>query len=75
MISYFSTNTRFGRYAYAIGGNQEATRLSGINIRKNTFLVFVLMGAMAGICGLILTGYVAAGTTIGVFKIARARIS
>ena len=65
VISYFSTNTRFGRYAYAIGGNQEATRLSGINIRKNTFLVFVLMGAMAGICGLILTGYVAAGTTIG----------
>jgi D-xylose transport system permease protein len=65
VISYASTNTRFGRYSYAIGGNKEATRLSGINIRKNNFLVFVLMGAMCGICGLVLTGYVAAGTTIG----------
>ncbi len=29
-----SNNTRFGRYAYAIGGNREAARLSGINIRR-----------------------------------------
>ena len=34
LMSYISTNTRFGRYTYAIGGNREAARLSGINIKK-----------------------------------------
>ncbi|MDT8298608.1 MAG: sugar ABC transporter permease, partial [Spirochaetaceae bacterium] len=62
LISYVSTNTRFGRYAYAVGGNLEATRLSGINIKKTIFLVHVLMGILAGVAGIILTGYVAAGT-------------
>jgi len=62
LISYISTNTRFGRYAYAVGGNLEATRLSGINIRKTIFLVHVLMGALCGVAGITLTGYVAAGT-------------
>ena len=62
LISYVSTNTRFLRYAYAVGGNLEATRLSGINIKKTIFLVHVLMGVLAGVAGIILTGYVAAGT-------------
>jgi D-xylose transport system permease protein len=61
-ISYISTNTRFGRYAYAVGGNLEATRLSGINIKKTIFSVHVLMGLLCGVAGIILTGYVAAGT-------------
>jgi len=50
------------RYAYAVGGNLEATRLSGINIKKTIFLVHVLMGVLSGVAGIILTGYVAAGT-------------
>ena len=62
LISYISTNTRFGRYAYAVGGTLEATRLSGINIKKTIFLVHVLMGVLSGVAGIILTGYVAAGT-------------
>ena len=62
LISYISTNTRFGRYAYAVGGNLEATRLSGINIKKTIFMVHVLMGVLSGVAGIILTGYVAAGT-------------
>ena len=62
VISYLSQNTRFGRYTYAVGGNLEATRLSGINIRKTIFLVHVLMGILSGVAGIILTGYVAAGT-------------
>src|SRR5208283_5006584 len=37
LMSYVSTNTRYGRYAYAIGGNREAARLSGINIKKSIF--------------------------------------
>ena len=62
LISYISTNTRFGRYAYAVGGNLEATRLSGINIRKTIFLVHAMMGLLSGVAGIVLTGYVAAGT-------------
>lgn len=65
LISYISTNTRFGRYTYAVGGNLEAARLSGVNIRKTIFLVHVLMGVLAGVAGIILTGYVAAGTVNG----------
>ncbi len=61
-VSYISTNTRFGRYTYAIGGNAQAARFSGINIKRTTFRVFVLMGFMCGVAGTILTAYVAAGT-------------
>lgn len=62
IVSYISTNTRFGRYAYALGGNREAARLSGINIKKETFLVFVLMGVLCGIGGVMLASYVGYGT-------------
>lgn len=62
IVSYMATNTRFGRYAYAIGGNKEAARLSGINIRKRVFQVFVLMGLLSGIGGIVLASYVGYGT-------------
>jgi D-xylose transport system permease protein len=62
IVSYVSTNTRFGRYAYAIGGNREASRLSGINIRKQIFLIFVLMGFLCGVGGTVLASYVGYGT-------------
>jgi D-xylose transport system permease protein len=62
IFSYVSNNTRFGRYAYAIGGNREAARLSGINIKKNIFTVFVLMGLMIGVAGVVLASYVGYGT-------------
>jgi D-xylose transport system permease protein len=65
IFSYITGNTRLGRYAYALGGNPEATRLSGVNTRANVFQVFVLMGLLAGVSGIVLTGYVAAGTTSG----------
>jgi len=62
IISYISTNTKFGRYAYAIGGNREAARLSGINIKKETFLIFTLMGLLCGVGGIVLASYVGFGT-------------
>ncbi len=65
IFSYIARNTRFGRYVYAIGGNQEATRLSGVNIKKNVFSVFILMGLLSGVAGIVLTAYVAAGTIGG----------
>jgi D-xylose transport system permease protein len=61
IVSYASTNTRFGRYAYAIGGNREASRLSGININKEIFLIFTLMGLLSGLAGIVLASYVGYG--------------
>jgi len=62
VMVYLSNNTRFGRYTYAIGGNREAARLSGINIRNMTFLIFVLMGFLSGVAGIVLASYVGYGT-------------
>jgi D-xylose transport system permease protein len=62
VMSYVSNNTRFGRYAYAIGGNREAARLSGVNIKRNIFRVFVLMGFLCGVGGVALASYVGYGT-------------
>lgn len=63
LMSYISTNTRFGRYAFAIGGNREAARLSGINIKKYLFGIYVTMGALMGVSGIALAAYVGSGTT------------
>ncbi len=63
VMSYISTNTRFGRYSYAIGGNREAARLSGININKTMLMIFITMGVLVGVSGIALAAYVGAGTT------------
>jgi D-xylose transport system permease protein len=65
IFAYLTNNTRLGRHAYALGGNPEATRLSGINTKRNVFTIFILMGLLTGVSGIVLTGYVAAGTTSG----------
>jgi galactofuranose transport system permease protein len=46
--------TRFGRYVLAIGGNPEAARLMGLPVRRTTFLVYVLSGALTGLVGVLL---------------------
>jgi len=55
---FVSSLTRFGRHVYATGGNAEAAHLSGVNTRGVAFLVFVLMGALSGIAGSVLTARV-----------------
>jgi D-xylose transport system permease protein len=62
IVMYVGNNTRFGRYTYAIGGNKEAARLSGINIRSVTFRIFILMGLLSGAAGVMLASYVGYGT-------------
>ncbi len=47
-----SQGARFGRDVYAIGGNKEAARLSGINVKRVTFWVFVNMGLLAAVAGI-----------------------
>jgi len=60
---FISSKTSFGRNIYAIGGNEEAAALSGINIKRKTLSVFVIMGALAGIAGVILTSRLNSATT------------
>lgn len=48
-------NHRFGRLVYAIGGNEEACRLSGINVERVKIGIYTLSGLMAGLTGVVLT--------------------
>ena len=52
---FMATRTAFGRRIYAIGGNIEAARLSGINVERNKLAVFAINGLMVAIAGLILS--------------------
>jgi len=64
-IGIFLTHkTRFGRHVYAIGGNPEAARLAGINVERTTIWVYVFIGILTGIAGVILVGRVG-GVTPG----------
>ena len=59
LLGYFITNnTTFGRYLYAIGGNSDAARLSGINNKINILKVFALLGALTGVASIIFTARV-----------------
>jgi len=49
------SRTRFGRYVYAIGGNEEATRLSGVAVGFHKTLVYVLSGVTAALASILLT--------------------
>lgn len=53
--AFLTQNTTFGRYLYAIGGNPDAARLSGINLRRRILLTFCIMGVLVGIAALIHT--------------------
>jgi ribose transport system permease protein len=49
------SRTRFGRYVYGIGGNEEATRLSGVNVRFHKTMVYVVSGAASAVAAVLLT--------------------
>jgi ribose transport system permease protein len=55
------TRTKLGRYAYAIGSNEEAARLSGISIRVYLTIVYTICGALAGLGGMIAASRVNSG--------------
>jgi D-xylose transport system permease protein len=56
--AFLTQNTTFGRYLYAIGGNPDAARLSGISLRKHVLAVFAIMGALTGVAAIIYTARV-----------------
>ncbi|BCS47769.1 TPA: ribose ABC transporter permease [Aeromonas veronii] len=56
LLAWFMLNhTRLGRYIYALGGNESATRLSGINVDRVKLAVYGLCGALSALAGLIVT--------------------
>lgn len=56
------TRTRFGRYVFALGGNEEAARLAGIDVRRTKTLVYVISGGCAAVAGLLLMARFASGS-------------
>jgi ribose transport system permease protein len=61
IFSLIFNRTKLGRYAYAIGSNQEASRLMGIPVNRYLVLVYVLQGVLAGFGGMIATSRVSSG--------------
>lgn len=67
MFHIVLAHTPFGRSVYALGGNEEAARISGINTRKTKFYVYVITSSLAGLAGVFMaarlgSGEAAAGT-------------
>ncbi|MBA3456951.1 MAG: sugar ABC transporter permease [Deltaproteobacteria bacterium] len=55
---FVTKRTRFGRHLYAIGGNPEAARLSGIDVKRTTMGVYVIVGVLTAIAGVLLAARV-----------------
>ena len=55
---FVTKRTRFGRHLYAIGGNPEAARLSGIDVRRTTMAVYIILGVLTAIAGVLLAARV-----------------
>ena len=53
IYSYITSNTTTGRYFYAVGGNEKATKLSGINTNKVYFLAYTNMGLLSALAGMV----------------------
>lgn len=53
--------TRFGTYLYAIGGNEEATRLSGVNVERSKVIAYAICGTGAALAGMVLLGRLGSG--------------
>ena len=63
-IWHFVTNqTVLGRHIYAVGGNPEAAELSGVNVKRITFLIFSQMGMLAGLSGMMFASRLQSATT------------
>ncbi len=55
------SQTKFGKYVYAIGGNEQAARVSGINVGKYKMLMYVYAGFLAGLAGLVVSARIGSG--------------
>jgi D-xylose transport system permease protein len=62
-VNVLARATRFGRYIFAMGGNPQAAALVGIDVKRVTLMLFVLMGALCGVAAVITTARLGAGTS------------
>lgn len=58
IYSFITSKTAFGRHFYAVGGNEKATKLSGIDTNKVFFLAYTNMAFLAGLCGMLVAARV-----------------
>jgi ribose/xylose/arabinose/galactoside ABC-type transport system permease subunit len=58
------TQTGLGRSIYAVGGNKEAARVSGIDVDRTKILTYTLMGLLAGVAGMVLVGRMASANAL-----------
>jgi inositol transport system permease protein len=54
-------NTRFGRYIYAVGGNEQAARVSGLNISRVKIGIYTFAGLLSGVAGIVLSSRISSG--------------
>jgi ribose/xylose/arabinose/galactoside ABC-type transport system permease subunit len=65
LVGWFILNrTRLGRAAYAIGGNREAARVSGIRIERSKWWIYVISGLLAAVAGFMLSGRLASANAL-----------
>ncbi len=62
VLTFIGTKTIFGRRVYGIGGNRDAARLSGINVKKHIMVVYSIVGLLAAVAGILLTARLNAGS-------------
>lgn len=65
IATFVMSRTSHGRYLYAIGGNREAAAASGINVKKQLFLNYTIMGAICGVAGILYAGRTNSGLPAG----------
>ena len=65
IIYYIMKHTKLGRSMYAIGGNEEAAIASGINVKKNKYLTYMINGLLVGAAGILCMSRVNAGLSNG----------
>lgn len=58
VMHYVLTKTRFGRVVYFIGGNTATTKMSGINVRNNTTVIFMIAGVLSALASIVLSSRV-----------------
>ncbi len=64
IFAFILYKTKFGRHVYAIGGNETAAHVSGLNVRRTKTLVYVIAGALSGLAGILLASRIAVGSPV-----------
>ncbi|WP_319558869.1 ABC transporter permease [Marispirochaeta sp.] len=61
VVYYLLTQTRYGKYVYAIGGNEIAARVSGVNVERYKIAIYTFAGFLSGLAGIVLAARINSG--------------